>query len=174
MTRSTWKLRIVLGVSLLAFSLLIPSASADEIDPWNDISNTANDLLGRNCGISAGAPRLEEASPRGAALTTIDLVVADATMNCGQRYDEVAVTVCIQVRQAIVSESLTWQDLRCQPGPPKTNSTSAEGSVSAPCLTGKWAYRTKIIGEAHKLGSESAAAVLVTHSVTYQCSPVGG
>lgn len=156
---------------LLFSSLFVASAHA-EVDPWTDVSQVANELLGRQCTISTGIPRLEEAFTQSAI--PVDLVMTDASMTCSRNFDEVALTVCIQVRQGVATEGLTWQDYRCEAPPPETNSSNASGSVSAACLTGSWAYRTKVIGEAHKLGSESTAGIVVTQHATYQCSPLTG
>lgn len=115
---------------------LSPAAATDPITTSASIINSA--LLPADCTVGGTAPSLSGTS-----------VVASGNVKCNQTRTLLVVETCIQHRQPLVAENVSWQDLACNAGM-RQNSTSASASVSGKCIPGEWSYRTVVTAEVHR------------------------
>ena len=135
MKRSLARTMAVL-TAFAALSMLSPPAIA--LDPVEDAANV---LLPSDCSITAANPSLLAGTVR-----------SSGTLQCSTQRDALVIQVCLQYRQAVASENVTWQELACGTPQTRQNATSVSGSVSARCLPGEWAYRAVATGQVHRNG----------------------
>lgn len=150
--------RLVVGVALIATLVAGGSMVPAHADVWEDAGSVVNALVGpRSCSLSATPPTLSAGTVR-----------STASVSCNRVFDEIEVEVCIQVRQGVVSESLTWQNYVCGANArPRTSSVSA--TAAGPCLPGTWSYRTVASGGGYVGGETPWTGIVVSGPVTYTC-----
>jgi hypothetical protein len=129
------------------------------VDPWSDTSRLVDDLLGpRACSLSASSPSLSFGN-----------LSASGSVSCNKQMEQIDLTVCIQYKEPLLPENVTWQDHRCSPVS-RFNVSGASTTVNAPCITGTWDYRTKAVGAAYKGGEDPWTGIRVTQPpVRYTC-----
>lgn len=135
--------------------------SGDFVDAWSLVGNTVTALLGsRSCTVTASTP-----------VNSANQVAGSGSVSCTKRYAKLTLTVCIQAKQAFVSEETTWEDQRCNPTKAALNSSSLNDTVVAPCLPGPWRYRTKVTAEGFNADSSEPVftAMIMSGSALYDC-----
>lgn len=167
--RGTRLLRLmasVLGATAVVMTTA-GAAGATTVDPWAEAADVINTAFGSPCSVTGTTP--SKSTGPGIQMAG-ESVTASGTMTCSGTWDVIGVTVCIQVRQAVVPENLSWQTERCNSAQ-RTNASTVTATVSAPCLPGRWKYRTTVVGEAHRLGSRSISGAYADRSgVTIECT----
>lgn len=131
------------AMAVLTAVLILPSAGiawADEdvesgastfVDSWQIIGNALNLTVG----------------PDSCTLTVNDNGFGTGSVSCSKRYALLSLQVCIQVRQAFVSEETSWQSLgSCEPLQ-ALNSSYLQDQASATCIPGPAYYRTVVTAE---------------------------
>jgi hypothetical protein len=151
--------RLIVGAALLAtLTAGFSATGVAHADVWEDVGGVVNSLVGpRTCSLSASSPTL-----------TAGTVRASASVSCNRTLDEVEVEVCIQVRQAVVSETVTWVNHACSANA-KPRASFVGATAMGPCLVGTWNYRTVASGGGYGGGETPWTGVFVSSPVSYTC-----
>jgi hypothetical protein len=153
--------RLVLSVlaACLASLLLVPGASAAELDPIDDVELVLEQADNTGAGIAPdvyplifgldGALHGDCTASPGSVSRNGIYVRGNGSVSCGRRHEFVAATICIQMRDAGV-----WRDIddECA-GSPSTSTTSDsshDDDLCTPSRRGKL-YRTYTIGLAGRI-----------------------
>ncbi len=124
-------------MALIGITLNTPPAFA--IDPVATSATLVNAaLLPADCSVGGTTPSLSGAN-----------VAASGNVKCSDSRSLLVVETCIQHRQPIVGENVSWQDLACNAGTAQ-DATSANASVTGKCVPGNWSYRTVVTAEVHR------------------------
>lgn len=135
-------------------------ASAEVPDPIADAVSGA--LLPQDCTLNADTPRI-----------VMPMVEGTGGISCNRPRDEILLTVCIQHRQPVANESVTWQDLICDAVRTKQ---SRQLTVRSRCVPGEWAYRTVTTAAIFKNGNatENGSGIKVSPQVVLNCPIMQG
>jgi len=130
------------------------SVSGAAVDAWSVVGDTLTTLVGeRSCTITASAP-----------VVSANQVAGSGSVACNKTYAKLTLTVCIQAKQAFVTEETTWQELRCNPTKAALNSKSLNDTVVAQCLPQPWIYRTQATAEGFFADSSEREMLAIIHS----------
>ncbi len=126
----------------------------DVVDVWDIAGDTITAVAGpRTCSVTASTP-----------VVSANQVAGSGSTSCNKTYAKMTITVCIQSKQAFVSEQTTWEDVRCNPTKAALNSSGLNDTARAQCLPGAMLYRTKVVAEGFNADSSDAAFFAMLHS----------
>lgn len=174
MKRKRSKLVAAVAMAVMAALSVLPAtgtAWADEeveagvtttVDSWQIIGNTLNLVVGpHSCTLTANSPT-----------NSANKVYGTGSVSCTKKYALLSLQVCLQARQAFVSEESSWQNIgACEPKQ-ALNSSYLDDQASATCIPGPAYYRTVVTAEGYNSQDSDPAfgGFIKSGKVLFNCS----
>lgn len=130
------------------------------VDSWSAVGGVLNLTVGgTSCTLTANTPTL-----------SANKVYGYGSVSCTRRFPLLTLEVCIQARQAFVSEETSWQHIGCAATKKALNASFLDDTANAACIPGPAYYRTVTTAEGFASDGEKVMGGFIkSNKVLYNC-----